>query len=57
MQTTGTPAWRCNTGALIFRIGVAFKGSFKRGFIRVSIGLKVGAFIIRIGLWGPLYYN
>ena len=38
MQTTGTSAWRSNIGALIFRIGVAFKGSFKRGFIRASVG-------------------
>ena len=25
--------------------------------VRRMIGLNVGALIIRIGFWGPLYYN
>ena len=47
-------------GAFFFRIGFPLKGSFKRATIRDLEGYySIGALIIRIGFWGPLYckYN
>ena len=44
----------CSVGARIIRIGFPLKGSLKGLIVEYY---NVGALIIRIGFWGPLYYN
>ena len=44
-------AWLDTIGALIIRIGVPLRGP------RVVGCYNVGALTIRIGFWGPVYYN
>ena len=45
-------------GALILGIRIPLKGSLKGVFRGSKVGLDdIGALVIRIGFWGPLYYT
>ena len=47
-----------NTGTLIVRIGFPLKGSLKGVYKGSIVGFNnIGALIIRIRFWGPIYYN